>query len=177
MIDSLPEMNHHLRVERLRAAISLGSDDCAFSSSLPNIRYLTGFTGSAGVLLVCSDELVLIVDGRYEDLARQQCGDHDVRIVRSNSSERLYEDVGNAIRGKKRMLVDPSQLTVDVHAELERLVGSISFVRGAIEDLRLVKDDAEIERIRLATGFALDALRECLPILEDFPTEREFRTT
>ena len=48
--------------------------DALLVTSRPNIRYLTGFSGSAGVAVVTREEVLLITDFRYDEQARQQCG-------------------------------------------------------------------------------------------------------
>src|SRR5579875_3855326 len=58
------------RLERLRAR--LGADGSLLVTSLTNIRYLTGFTGSAGMLFVLPREAILLTDGRYESQAEEQ---------------------------------------------------------------------------------------------------------
>src|SRR5881227_1037123 len=71
-IMSLPNMDVASRLPRLRS--SLGGADCEalLVTNLTNVRYLTGFTGSAGILLVLPDELVLVTDGRYDTQSREQ---------------------------------------------------------------------------------------------------------
>src|SRR5579863_2713722 len=64
-----------VRMRRLRAR--LGPDGALLVTNLTNVRYLTGFTGSAGMLFVLPDRSVLLTDGRYESQAEEQlaaCG-------------------------------------------------------------------------------------------------------
>src|SRR5436305_3191033 len=60
------------RLPRLRAALPHAGCDALLVTNLTNVRYLTGFTGSAGILLVLPDELVLVTDGRYDTQSHQQ---------------------------------------------------------------------------------------------------------
>src|SRR5438874_9275546 len=60
------------RLPRLRASLDGAGCDGLLVTNLTNIRYLTGFTGSAGLLLVLPDELVLITDGRYKTQSAEQ---------------------------------------------------------------------------------------------------------
>ena len=66
----LPPMPIQDRLERLRASLD-GADGLLVTSGT-NIRYLTGFTGSAGMLLVLPDETILVTDGRYETQSAEQ---------------------------------------------------------------------------------------------------------
>ena len=60
-------MDVRSRVPRLRQAFAEAGWDALLVTRLVNIRYLTGFTGSAALLLVRPDELVFVTDGRYRD--------------------------------------------------------------------------------------------------------------
>ena len=59
------------RVPRLRERFA-DQADALLVTRLVNIRYLTGFSGSAGLLLVLPDELVFVTDGRYKDQSAEQ---------------------------------------------------------------------------------------------------------
>jgi Xaa-Pro aminopeptidase len=68
-------MDHGAR----RATIAVGFDalgiDALLVSRLPNVRYLSGFTGSSGLLLVAAEDAVLITDGRYMVQASREAPD------------------------------------------------------------------------------------------------------
>ncbi|MCI3949389.1 MAG: Xaa-Pro aminopeptidase, partial [Acidimicrobiales bacterium] len=66
---NLPPMDVAARAGRLRERFDGGGCDALLVTSLTDIRYLTGFTGSAGLLLVLPDELVFVTDGRYREQA------------------------------------------------------------------------------------------------------------
>jgi Xaa-Pro aminopeptidase len=69
---ALPAMDVVARADRLRGALDGAGCDAVLVTSLVNIRYLTGFTGSAARLLVSPDELLFVTDGRYRDQAADQ---------------------------------------------------------------------------------------------------------
>ncbi|MHB8682640.1 MAG: aminopeptidase P family N-terminal domain-containing protein, partial [Acidimicrobiales bacterium] len=60
------------RLERLRPLVEQAGADALLVTELPNVRYLTGFTGSAAVVLVTADTVVLTTDGRYRTQAAEQ---------------------------------------------------------------------------------------------------------
>ena len=60
------------RAGRLRAELASAECEALLVTRLPNVRYLTGFSGSAGMVLVTSSELVLVTDGRYATQSREQ---------------------------------------------------------------------------------------------------------
>ena len=60
------------RVPRLRARLGEAGCDALLVTNLVNIRYLTGFTGSAAYLLVLPDDLLFVTDGRYRDRSAEE---------------------------------------------------------------------------------------------------------
>ncbi len=139
---------------------------------LPNIRYLTGFTGSAGLLLVTPHEVVLISDFRYAVQATQESGTvARVEIDRVSVWDRL-----------RRILADLALETLGYEShvatmrDLERLVGTRArLVPGSdlVERLRAVKAPEEIAAIRSAAALAEEALKAALPRIRPGQTEFE----
>src|SRR2546428_9139928 len=68
----LPPADVASRVPRLRERLAGAGCDALLVTHLVNIRYLTGFTGSAALLLVLPDRLVFTTDGRYRDQSRDE---------------------------------------------------------------------------------------------------------
>jgi len=164
------------RVERqaaLRSALEGEGLDALLVTHLPNIRYLTGFTGSAALLLVRHDATVLITDFRYAVQAPSEAGAAATVEVDQKS---VWERFG-------RLLADaPSDsLGIEAHAltvrDAERVGG---LARGRVvptvdlvEQLRAVKSPEEVESIRAAATLAQGALAEVLPGLRPGQSERE----
>jgi len=65
-------MDYKARQQRLRKRLDDLNLDALFITHLPNIRYLCGFTGSAGVLVLTRSRAVFFTDGRYTDQARTE---------------------------------------------------------------------------------------------------------
>ena len=76
-------MDHNSRLQRTQAAIEQRRLDTLLITHLPNIRYLCGFTGSAGALVVTASDKVLLTDGRYTEQARQEVKGAKVKIVKT----------------------------------------------------------------------------------------------
>ena len=71
---TLPPMATARRADRLRTSLADAGCDALLVTRLVNIRYLTGFTGSAALLLVRADDLVFVTDGRYGEQSAEQLG-------------------------------------------------------------------------------------------------------
>ena len=114
----------------------------------PNLRYLSGFTGSNALLLVTAGQSILITDPRYT-LQSGQESTCQVRIAKGP----LVADILAAIAklGLKRVGYEPALMSCDAYQSLEAKLpakAKLAPVRGWIEELRMVKSPVETERIR-----------------------------
>ena len=107
-----------VRTELQRVGASSGS--ALLVVDLNNIRWLTGFTGSAGTLIVRPDDMVLVVDGRYGDQAREQIRNSGANcgVVEGRSAVALREALANATKSIAIVHFDSGELTV---SELENM--------------------------------------------------------
>jgi len=164
------------RRDRLRAAARAAGLDAVLVSRLVNVRYLTGFTGSNGALLVPADAdrpEVLCTDGRYTVQAGEQAPDVELLIERTSAvalAERSAKD------GYRTLGIETHDVTVDLQAALaEAAGGELVSVKRAVEHLRAVKDDTEVALLREACAVADRALAELIAAggLGPGRTERE----
>lgn len=139
---------------------------------MPNIRYLTGFTGSSGILLVRPQDIVLITDFRYAAQAPAEVRNSArVEIDQANLWDRLKR-----VMGERAMELTGFEAHLTTIRDRERL-GEASHTRwepttDIVERLRAVKDADEVEAIRNAAALASEALAETLPTIT--PGEREY---
>lgn len=136
------------RGSRVAGGLAERKLDGLLVSFSPNLRYLSGFTGSSGALLVLPGKTILFTDPRYTIQAAQE-STCQVRIAKGP----LVLDVAAAIKrhGLKRIGYEPARLTCDVYEALKSRLpmgASLEPAPGWIEDLRMVKSAEEIARIR-----------------------------
>jgi len=165
------------RLDRLRTAMSSVPVDAFLVTHLTNVRYLTGFTGSAALLLVTADDALFVTDGRYADQAPAQLGAAGVAARVEVTSERQREIIAGAASGASLVGLEADHVSWAAHDRYaaDWFAGSALVATSAlVEDLRLVKDPGEIDRIRLACRIADDALADVRGALAERPTEREF---
>ncbi len=150
---------HADRRDRLRQLLGHRDVDAALVTDLVNVRYLSGFTGSNGALLVTAaaptDGDLFATDGRYVDQAGAQCPD-----LRRLTTRTLVRELVRTSTGVRRLGVETHVLTVDAHSTLltEVDVPVLSLER-AVEQLREVKDDIEIDALTRACDMSTEALR------------------
>ncbi|WP_336029484.1 M24 family metallopeptidase [Geodermatophilus sp. FMUSA9-8] len=155
------------RRERLRATAAERGLDAVLVTNLLNVRYLTGFTGSNGALLLRTDGGdVFGTDGRYTTQAGTQVPDLELLVDRATVPALAREAV---TRGAGRLGYESHEVTVDGHRQLERVltdaaaggtVPELVSVQRAVEELRAVKDDDEVDALRRACAVADQALAE-----------------
>ncbi|NQV96843.1 MAG: aminopeptidase P family protein, partial [Acidimicrobiaceae bacterium] len=147
-------------------------------TDLNNIRWLTGFTGSAGTLIVRPDDMVLVTDGRYGDQAREQIkfSQSQCRVVEGRSAAALRDALTQATKGLTSIGFDPAEMTVAQHETMVgQLTAELCKVSAIVPHLRRRKTEPEIQRMELA-AYATDmALTEVVPMLSQGLTERDIR--
>ncbi len=178
-----------VRHGKLREAIRSAQLDALVVTHLPNLLYLTNFSGTAGIAVVTGDRIYLIVDFRYAAAVKalfespKACPDGEIVPV-----ERTYDETLAALIGKlhlRRLGIEGSHLSIARCRQLARRMNatiedtdadapaptssgmSLVVTDGVIEGLRVTKDAHEIETLRrgavLLSAVALDVLQDAKP--------------
>jgi len=175
----LPPMQVAARLESLTARLDEAEVDALVVTTLPNVRYLTGFSGSAGVLLVTADRALLTTDGRY----RTQSGE---QVAASGVGDRVDVEIGgvqaqrDAVKGRlaglTRVGLEADNVTWEASRRWADLLegAEVKPTTGVVEALREVKDEGEIARMARAAAIADSALAEVLGLMGTGITETEF---
>jgi len=173
---NLAPMEVASRLARLRTVVDEAGCDGLVVGHLTNVRYLTGFTGSAGLLLVRAEHAVLVTDGRYGEQAREQIGDAGVEVDVVVAGAERHEIAAAWAVGLRRLGLEAEHVS---WAEQRRLAtdwfpdAELVPTEGLVERLREHKDAGELARIEAAAAIADEALARLRPRLAERPTERE----
>ena len=167
------------RAARLRERLPGASCQALLVTRLVNIRYLTGFSGSAGMLLVLPDELVFVTDGRYRDqsAAELAAAGVEARIEIGMTQAAQREALQAAAAGVATLGLEAEAVT---WGQQRRLASEwfpdaeLVATAGLVEELRRVKDEGEVERMAAAAAAADAALAAVRHRLAERPTEAEF---
>jgi len=148
------------RHERIRENLTSSGFDALVVTSLPNVLYLTNFTGSSAIVVVTADRVSFLTDFRYLTSMEQARGrDHacpNLELVRVEGS---YDAALAAHLGSlacRRIGFEAAHLSVSRHAWLDRTLGQrdhapeLVATEGVIERARLTKDEYEIATLREA---------------------------
>jgi Xaa-Pro aminopeptidase len=175
----MPAADHAARRSRLHDMLG-GLAPAPHSAALlvtgsANVRWLTGFTGSFGALLLTPDDAVLLTDARYAGRVGVECKGLDAHITRQVvvSAVELAADAG-----VDRLCFEGDHVSYRVGTELQTevtesgLVDLVS-VHGVVERHRTTKDDAELARLARACAVTEDVLDRVLTLGLPGRTERE----
>ncbi|HVT41598.1 MAG TPA: Xaa-Pro peptidase family protein [Acidimicrobiales bacterium] len=176
----LPAITVTGRLDRLRAGFDDQEVDALVVTTLANVRYLTGFSGSAGVLIVTRDAALLTTDGRYRTQSAEQ-------IERAGAGAQVEITIGpvSEQRAAAQALLAGAATRVGLEADsvswtaqrawADVLAGAdLVPTSNAVEVLRAQKDEAEIARMERAAAIADAALFEVLPLMSQGVSEEHF---
>ena len=156
------------RLARLEKELEPLKLDAVLVSHLPNIRYLCGFTGSSGLLVVGEREPIFFTDGRYAEQAGEEVKGARIRIEKGKSALAAATDWLRKQTWLSRLGIEAAYVTVsdrDTVAKAASRRVRLFSVPPLIERMRMVKSPAEVAKIREACALGsrlLDTVRSAL---------------
>ncbi|OPZ21952.1 MAG: putative peptidase [Firmicutes bacterium ADurb.BinA205] len=151
------------------------SADCALITSDINRRYFTGMKSSAGVILAFPQKAYLLIDFRYIEKARATVTDAEVIELK-----RLFPQIMELLKKHEAasMAIESENMTVKELNTYRHFFSDLSIVSddslsNSIASLRMIKDENELECIKMAQRIAEMSLEELMPFIKAGRTERE----
>lgn len=167
-------MNEGQRADRLVQALDGAGVELMLLTSLTNVRYVTGYTGSNGLALIGPATRVFVSDFRYIEQAKLEV---DSSFERITAAQDLVSDLAALLpEGNIRVGFESEHTSVARHQKIRELLperAELVPVEGLVESLRRIKDEHEIELITRATKIADDAFEALLAGGLRGRTERE----
>ena len=163
------------RLAAVSAKLASEKIDAVLLTSLPNIRYLTGFSGTSALALVTESDIRLITDFRYETQVADEVGDAaKVRIEPVS----LWVGLWDILQRSHSIEVIGFESAHLFHRDFQRLLADGSRWQwrpqlNMVESLRESKDDEEVALITEAARIATDALSQIIPEMNAGRTELE----
>ena len=171
-------MDYSGRQRRLHVALEDNKLDFFLVSHLPNIRYLTGFTGSAAALLIGDHAATFFTDGRYTTQARAEV--HNAKIVISRKSPAIAaaEWLAGSVRrsSRHRLGTEAESLTAGWRDRIAKYLAGKARLRSApplVERSRMIKDADEIAHIRHSVTLGAGLFKVALKTIRPGVTEVE----
>jgi len=171
-------MDFRARQTKLREHLATTRFDGLLISHLPNIRYLCGFTGSAGFLLVEESGSVFFTDVRYDTQAHEEVEAAKVVVARKS----VLQGLGEWLSGRRKRArgwtigVDAEHFTLAEKKRLNDLLPSGTRLKegpSTVERARMVKDSDELGRIRDAVSLGAKLFDRALEVLRPGVKESE----
>jgi len=163
------------RLAALADGLTAAHVDGLLVTSLPNIRYLTGFSGSSALLFVSQREVVFITDFRYQTQVAEEVGSIARVMIESQS---LWSGLWQQLSQFSTIEVIGFESGHLLHRDFQRLLEAGARWQwrptvDLVETLRERKDADELALIEAANGIAIRALERTLPQLRVGMTELE----
>jgi Xaa-Pro aminopeptidase len=163
-------MDHEARIKRVRESLSVNDAEALLVTDLANVRYLTGFSGSNGQVLITEDAAVFMSDPRYAARAADMVQGAEVCIYGHRMSDALEE----RLNGVGRLGIEAANLSVAGLESLGERLDEVELVptKSVVESLRRTKDQEETALLREAIRIGDEAFSWMLGRLEEGASER-----
>ena len=164
----------NLNLINLQKSLARKKLDFLLIDSLANRYYLTGFTGSAGVVLVPSQgATLLLVDSRYSLQAKRQTSDLKVIEFANFFKENLVEFA--KMHGGARIGFESIEISHDKLQKLKKFGRGLRWLptKGLVEELREVKTADEVKKVKKALKISDTAFEEVKKLIKPGKTEKE----
>jgi Xaa-Pro aminopeptidase len=162
-----------MRLAKLRQKLTDEGLDGIMITNPANRRYLSGFTGSAGTLIISQDRAVLATDFRYYEQVERQAPQFELAEIKGKFTDLLPDLVSSM--GIRRLGFESEDVTVALFGRLDdALPEGAEFVvaSGVVEELRAVKDEEELAALRRAVALADAAYTHIADFMQPGMTER-----
>jgi Xaa-Pro aminopeptidase len=165
------------RIQKLRQGLDESGLDGIFISQAENRRYLSGFDGSAGFLLVTPRGKILATDFRYTSQAKNQAHDYEIFATTNDISDWFPKLVAEL--KIKRLGFEAGHISFALHRQLCDILNKgksplkLIPVEGMVESLRAIKEPEEIESIAKAAEISDAAMEHIRDRIQPGMTEKE----
>ena len=165
------------RTDALRTYMQEKKIDVSFICSGPGVRYLSGFAGTPGdaSLLITPEKAFIFTDSRYTIQAGEQCPYFELRSAAAWDFKAVKECLPTGIPS---VGFENREISYNSFVRLKDTLGFDNFVclETAVADLRNIKDDWELDNIRIACRIACDSIAQTVPYIKDGVRELDLAT-
>ena len=157
-----------MRFEKFIEAMHKADADCLIIKNRYNIRYLTGFTGDAGVLYLDENGGTLVTDGRFIEQAQSQM--QGFQVLEYNN--KFYKTIASLCTRAQHIGIDGDRFTYDEYNELYKYLGKKKIISVDLNTLREIKERSELENLATAALIADRAFINFLPQIKAGRSEK-----
>jgi len=162
-----------MRVAKLRESLAERGLEALLISQPENRRYLSGFTGSAGWLLISAERSILATDFRYYEQVGREAPAFELAPIKTTFSKLLPDLLAGL--GVRRLGFESQHVTVDELDTWRQATEGVEWVpcKGLVEALRAVKEEAEVEALRRSVALTDAAFAHLMEVIRPGMTEQQ----
>jgi len=166
-------MSFNKRVKKVNEELSRRNLEGIYITNLTNVRYLTGFTGSAGSVLILDNINHFFTDGRYIEQSKEQVKNCKIHIVGGNYFKYIADN--NLIKERVNIGFESEHVSVSLFKNLCDAINNIQWVQceGIVEKIAAVKDQLEIQSLKTAIEITDEVFTQIIPELKIGATEKD----
>ena len=161
------------RLHNLHQDLNDNNLDAMYITNLTNIRYLTGFTGSAGSVLVLPDKQIFITDGRYIEQSKNQVKEFEIIITNENHLNTIKK--GGFLDTIHSLAFEGQHVSFSQYETIKNTFSSLKLIKTEmiIEHLAAIKDKEEIDSLKTAVEITDQVFLDIMPDLKVGAIEKE----
>jgi len=161
------------RINKIREELSCLNIDGIYITNLTNVRYVTGFTGSAGSVLILNDACHFFTDGRYIEQSKNEVQEYKIHIVGGVHFQEIQKS--NLIADDMSIAIEADYMNINMFDSINNLMPTIKWkkVSDIISVIAAVKDEKEIESLKSAIEITDIVFEKIIPDLKIGVTEKE----
>ena len=165
------------RINQLRNKFESCGVDGVYITNLTNVRYLTGFTGSAGSVLILDNQSHFFTDGRYMEQVKEQVKNSQIHITGSSHTKEIEKQ--NLLQKNFRIGFESNHITYSSFLLLKNNFSNINWVETSnlVELIAAVKDQVEIESLKTAVEITDRVFDDIVPMLKEGVSENKIAAT
>ncbi|MFB1050390.1 M24 family metallopeptidase [Paraliobacillus sp. JSM ZJ581] len=160
------------KIEKLRVMLNENNLDALLITNPFNRKYISGFTGTAGVVLITGGKALLITDFRYTEQANEQAQSFDI----IEHKQPIVKEVASQLKalGIKRIGFEKTDITYAMYEQYAKKA-EVEWIptEGLVEKIRLIKTEGEISVLKEAARIADHAFEHILTVVKAGVTEIE----
>jgi Xaa-Pro aminopeptidase len=161
------------RLNKLRQRLAEQHLDAMLVTNADNRRYLSGFTGSAGALVITPDQAVLVTDFRYYEQVTREASGFRLARIETKLADRLPGLLDEL--GVERLGFESEHVTIAQHEEWTNVTGDVTWLpmKEMVEGIRAVKEAEEIDALRGSVALTDAAFAHLLNVIQPGMTEKQ----
>ena len=165
--------NYNKRILLVKEQLNANQLNGIYINNLTNVRYLTGFTGSAGSVLILEESQYFFSDTRYDEQSKEQIKNCQVHMIKAGY-EQTIKDL-NILKNGMKIGFESEHTSFDSYNKLKNIISNVDWqpTKQIVEHIAAVKDEMEIASLQSAIDVTDEVFKQIIPELKIGAIEKE----